>query len=359
MRKIFLTELLSTTAPTTNIPPSNLDLALDMALEENQEQLLASISGLQNNDEYADITITCKGTTIRAHKTIICPQSPFFRNACKKDSFKEGETGIIDLPEDEPLAVKALLEFLYTADYEASNDNILVHAQTYMIAKKYCLVALAVLALQSLECAAAWISRSEVASFAAAVRWIYENTEESDQARKIVILAAVQSLDYLLTHKESEFSIMMVSLGEFGRDLARAVRYCVEFRPRSQHFHAKPSTSKDNPQEVDNDDDVSESETSLKAASLTTYLCKYCSSLWKIDTDQVQDFSEKTELICMHCQCSGAVLEKWNDESCVLLYEMECADCKMRFLCSDDDQSYKWMCFSCGIEGSFQRPENL
>lgn len=191
------------------------------------------------------------------------------------------------------------------------------------------------------------------------VRWIYENTEESDQARKIVILAAVESLETLLAHKESEFSIMMVSLGEFGRDLARAVRCCAEFKPYSQHFHAKPSTSKDTPQEVYSDDDMSEREIPLKAASLTTYRCKHCRSLWKIDTDQVQDFSEKMEMICMQCQWPGAVLEKWNDESCVLLYEMECADCKVRFLCSEDDQSDGWMCFSCGMGGKFQRPENL
>jgi hypothetical protein len=52
------------------------------------EFLLNSIS-LLNSSEHSDLLIRCKdGTTIHAHKTIVCPQSKFFADACKSGHFK-------------------------------------------------------------------------------------------------------------------------------------------------------------------------------------------------------------------------------------------------------------------------------
>lgn len=42
-----------------------------------------------------------------------------YKYLCSTDSMaiKEGVTGVIDLPEDEPLAFARLIEYLYTLDY--------------------------------------------------------------------------------------------------------------------------------------------------------------------------------------------------------------------------------------------------
>lgn len=262
-------------------------------------QLLIVFS-LQDNDEYADLNITCKGTTFRAHKNIICPQSLFSRNACKKESFKvflsehcsairpldlrkryqEGETGIIDLPEDEPLAVKALLDFLYTADYEAYDQrSIILLAQTYTLADKYDLEALKSLALSNLENDSAHIGPLYSPIVAVAVQCIYENTKESDQARSVIVLKTVQNLDRLLWDKEREFSAMIASLGEFGRKVVRALRCCTELGLDRRYFHARPSIlngtiTEDTSQDDYDDDGLSESEASAKPRPLTGYRCK-------------------------------------------------------------------------------------
>ena len=82
-------------------------ISFKMASAQNRAELLASIAewvtswsicytpsisniatySLQSNENYSDVTITCKGAVFRAHKTIICPQSLFFRNICKKNAF--------------------------------------------------------------------------------------------------------------------------------------------------------------------------------------------------------------------------------------------------------------------------------
>lgn len=186
--------------------------------------------------------------------------------------------------------------------------------------------------------------------------------EGNDQARKIVIARAVERLDILLDDKESEFSIMMVSLGEFGRDVARAVRYCSELGLDRQCFHARPFTLQKTSQYDSDDDEQSESEAITKVAPLTGYRCKYCNMIWRIDTAQIPNFSDELQLKCSICRPWSStdvnLLEKWDDQSCTLLYEMECVDCKVRCLCSKNYRPNTWACFSCGTKGGFRRPEN-
>ncbi|QDS69513.1 hypothetical protein FKW77_007309 [Venturia effusa] len=331
-----------------------------MAQQKNQEHLLASIAGLRTNDEYADVTITCKGTAVHVHKATICPQSLFFRNACKKDSFMEGKTGVIDLPEDEPLAVQALLDFLYTANYVEDQDALL-HAQVYTLAEKYGLETLRTLALYKLQTDFEYIYRVLIPSFARAVKWIYDNTGENDQARKAIIVMTIQNLERVLWDKEGAFSIMMASLGDFSRDVARAVRCCAELRRGNRHFHARTSTLEDtgSKETCEKDDSSSKGESSVEPTSFTGYRCNHCLTSWRIDTTRIQDLPKEMELKCIRCPSFLTDTEKWDDESCILLYEMKCAACSVRFSCSNSAQSSLWTCFSCGSEGDFEQPEEF
>lgn len=150
------------------------------------------------------------------------------------------------------------------------------------MADKYGVETLKALALSHLENDCLYIYPAYVPGFVAAVQWIYENTKEGDPARRVIILKTVRNLDRLLWNKEVEFSIMMASLGEFGRDVARAVCCCTEFGLWKRHFHARSSTRKDTAPKAtsqdeydDDEEDVYESETSSNATPLTAYRCKH------------------------------------------------------------------------------------
>lgn len=43
--------------------------------------IFTALSGLFLSEKYADMTITCNGSTFKAHRAIVCPQSSFFDKA--------------------------------------------------------------------------------------------------------------------------------------------------------------------------------------------------------------------------------------------------------------------------------------
>ncbi|KAH0146209.1 hypothetical protein KCU67_g12324, partial [Aureobasidium melanogenum] len=69
-----------------------------MAAEDTPEKQLASMLGrLHANGAYSDLKIVCGSDTYLVHKAIVCPQSDFFRAACRPDTFAEGKTGVINI----------------------------------------------------------------------------------------------------------------------------------------------------------------------------------------------------------------------------------------------------------------------
>ncbi|KAK1994716.1 POZ domain-containing protein [Colletotrichum falcatum] len=79
--------------------------------------IFTALSGLFLSNKYADMTITCNGSTFKAHRAIVCSQSSFFDKAFSAP-FMEAASGTIDLPEDDPTILRRLLEFLYTGNYD-------------------------------------------------------------------------------------------------------------------------------------------------------------------------------------------------------------------------------------------------
>lgn len=43
---------------------------------------------LLKSGEFSDLTITCQGATFNIHKSVVCYQSRFFRNAVKQGTFE-------------------------------------------------------------------------------------------------------------------------------------------------------------------------------------------------------------------------------------------------------------------------------
>ncbi|KAL5115328.1 hypothetical protein ACEQ8H_006773 [Pleosporales sp. CAS-2024a] len=74
-----------------------------------------TIHSFLGSEKYSDLTITCGDDVHKVHKLVVCARSGFFQ--CAERFGKEAESGVIDLPEDEPAIIKLLLEFLYTSEY--------------------------------------------------------------------------------------------------------------------------------------------------------------------------------------------------------------------------------------------------
>ncbi|KAH6840411.1 hypothetical protein B0T12DRAFT_459647 [Alternaria alternata] len=82
-----------------------------------QKQVLASLKGFLKSGAYSDLTIACGSDTYKVHKVIICGRADFFARTLSFGG-KESESGIVDLPEDEPTIVKLLIQYLYEGEYD-------------------------------------------------------------------------------------------------------------------------------------------------------------------------------------------------------------------------------------------------
>ncbi|KAL1646528.1 hypothetical protein SLS58_003114 [Diplodia intermedia] len=152
--------------------------------EEDKENLISLRRDLEKafkSGENCDMAIALNnGETIECHRAILCNRSTFFANALKPGRFKarpsppasnnpcvscrhisandelraqEGTTGTIEFLDDPPTAIKALVEFLYTADYKVTtvkrkqrytkkekqeaSDTLLHIAEVYAVAAVY------------------------------------------------------------------------------------------------------------------------------------------------------------------------------------------------------------------------------
>lgn len=115
---------------------------------------------LQSGD-FADITIKCGHTEIKAHSVIISARSDFFRAACQGPwkvpynsclgpshiiliVVQEAFTRVIELPEDDSKVCNTLLQFMYTGDYVVDKETEAscveachFHSEIFLAAKKY------------------------------------------------------------------------------------------------------------------------------------------------------------------------------------------------------------------------------
>ncbi|KAH7037547.1 uncharacterized protein B0I36DRAFT_380724 [Microdochium trichocladiopsis] len=72
----------------------------------------AWLHGALASGKHSDCVVTCGVDEYRLHKVVLCSQSSFFDRA-----FSEKETGRVELREDCPQTINAMIEFLYTGDY--------------------------------------------------------------------------------------------------------------------------------------------------------------------------------------------------------------------------------------------------
>ncbi|KAF2264147.1 hypothetical protein CC78DRAFT_247632 [Lojkania enalia] len=79
-------------------------------------ELMSALASLFECGKYSDLTIICGIKRYPVHRAIVCSRSTFFDGACR-NLFRESESGIIDLTEDDPEAVEHMVNYLYHLDY--------------------------------------------------------------------------------------------------------------------------------------------------------------------------------------------------------------------------------------------------
>ncbi|OBT81823.1 hypothetical protein VE02_09157 [Pseudogymnoascus sp. 03VT05] len=78
---------------------------------------------------FSNLTIICGDKTWNAYRLVVCTKSSFFRQACA-GNFQEAVSGVINLEDENPLAVKLMVDFLYSDDYDMDIDEELPPGST-------------------------------------------------------------------------------------------------------------------------------------------------------------------------------------------------------------------------------------
>ena len=106
---------------------------------------ILSESSVYHSDVFSDITITFSGRQVKCHRLIICNASKYFNALCGQNSPWKESNGTIDLKDDEPAAVDAMLRWIYGFTYlqiktvlkpESAIDydmDVFITAQKYML----------------------------------------------------------------------------------------------------------------------------------------------------------------------------------------------------------------------------------
>jgi len=186
------------------------------------------------------------------HKVIVCSQSKFFSAACDNEMLVNGvmadrlpipfyshlicrqekKTNTITLKEDIPDVVRAMLQFLYTFDYDDgikfadSMEPLSFNTHVYAIADKYDIHELKELAKDKFEGLVKEQWKED--AFPEALRAVYETTPVTDRGlRDIAAQVAYDNITELMSD-DSAFGRLLGDVAALGADLATllATRGC-------------------------------------------------------------------------------------------------------------------------------------
>lgn len=85
-------------------------------MDSPQQELMSALSTLHLGGKYSDLIVQCNTRQWAVHRAILCSRSAFFDGACS-GQFREAETGIIDLSEEDEEAVEHMIHYFYHLDY--------------------------------------------------------------------------------------------------------------------------------------------------------------------------------------------------------------------------------------------------
>ncbi|KAI7509414.1 hypothetical protein KC347_g5257 [Hortaea werneckii] len=177
--------------------------------DDNVPSIKEALQKCFETGEYADMTITCSGRTWHVHKVVVCSQVPFFAKAVT-GKFKEARDSCIDLVDDDPSAVGAMLRYLYFPFHfdefkQLDIGELLFLARCYKLADKYLLAELRTMAGQKLR-ATLIECKWEVKDLLALVEELFAGADESSKAAPELLRTwaiAATYLNYILCFHSS------------------------------------------------------------------------------------------------------------------------------------------------------------
>ncbi|KAL1583206.1 hypothetical protein WHR41_07960 [Cladosporium halotolerans] len=177
---------------------------------------------LQPRDIFSDVTLTCQGQEIKAHKLILYAQSAYFRKLLG-GPFMEGHASTIDFPEDQPAVLKAIVHFLYTNGFSLSfaptgMEPSVFGVHVYAAADKYNVPALRDLVLGKLSIRCDPVTNAK--DFISALEVIGEATA-NDAIWDALLPKAKRHLTALL--QEQDFQKLVADQPSFALKLLEAV----------------------------------------------------------------------------------------------------------------------------------------
>ena len=205
---------------------------------------------------FADCTVTCNGRSWPAHRNVLSPRCDFFQ-CCFDGRFTEGQTRVIVMEDDDPVAVDGMLYYLYTLDYPVELYQRLLGTETssgsdsgieddestsqdakvywsfdlsmYTIADKYGLTELREMGKNALLEKADLAGKEQqlvknMDGFVALVEDLYALEETSDQMSQLRTQIISSTCEAITHHvRDQRISALISDLPEFAVELVEAI----------------------------------------------------------------------------------------------------------------------------------------
>ncbi|KAH8728537.1 BTB/POZ domain-containing protein [Phaeosphaeriaceae sp. PMI808] len=191
-----------------------------MATAADFEPLIRNLPSFFDSEGLSDGVIKCGKREFRIHRLVLCAQSSYFTKVFTGD-FKESN-GCLTLNDDDISAVEAMLEFMYSFDYDSSGraentcSPMVFNVKVYSIAEKYDIPALKAKAKQKFETAVetCW----EMDDFPDAVKEVYHSIPDNNQElQEVVADIACRNIKQLLF--KDKFCDVLKETGGFASSL--------------------------------------------------------------------------------------------------------------------------------------------
>ncbi|KAK2777816.1 hypothetical protein FQN52_000823 [Onygenales sp. PD_12] len=185
------------------------------------ETLRGNLKKCLKTSQFTDLVIKTREKEHKVHKIIICGQSTVFSRMLSGD-WKEAKEGVVNLMDDHPTAVEAMINFMYTFKYHNKNEeeweSTLFHFRVYEVAEKYSVAPLEFLAKEKVEeiLESGW----DVEDFFQLIQQVYLSTSSgAGTLRKTIAEQAYLNMDVLLP--SPEFLRLLKEIPKFSIDIGR------------------------------------------------------------------------------------------------------------------------------------------
>ncbi|OAP59879.1 hypothetical protein AYL99_04881 [Fonsecaea erecta] len=179
------------------------DLAMVIRDREtsNEHVGIRNLKSFFGSPKFSDFTIKVDEREFKVHKIVIYGQSEYFNRLFNSD-WKEALDNKIELKEDDPGAVEAMLRFMYENEYDSGEHSwgrispMLFHVRVHAVADKYGVAALKKLSKQKFDHATSvcW----DMDDFPHVVADVYDNTLGCEELRDTVARASHEHIEALL-----------------------------------------------------------------------------------------------------------------------------------------------------------------